>query len=242
MRKLTIIGPGRLGKTISTLLTFPHQLIGRNQAIPSSDLYYLTVPDGNLNEVLPLLPRESVVLHASGVLPHTALRPHPIAGVLHPLMTFPGPEVNIPKGLIPASISGDPEACMEAQWLADQIGFQAFQYSGNRSQYHCAAVLAGNCGALLLHMAGQIMANETGMTIEEAQKKLLPLTLESIKNTAQFGIVKSLTGRIVRDDQQTILRHRAELQSHDSHTLQSYNALIESLTSVYTEQKLNKSK
>jgi predicted short-subunit dehydrogenase-like oxidoreductase (DUF2520 family) len=241
MRKLTIIGPGRLGKTISALLSIPHKLIGRDQTIPESDLYYLTVPDRNIHEVLPHLPKKSIVLHASGVLPHTVLRPHAIAGVLHPLMTFPGPNVKIPSGTIPASISGDPLARIEAQWLADQIGFQTFHYSGNRSQYHCAAVLAGNCGALLLHLAGQIMAKETDMTIEEAQQNLLPLVLESIQNTAQFGISKSLTGPIVRGDMQTILRHREELLSFDSHILRSYNALIESLTSTYAEQKLNKS-
>ena len=229
MPKLTIIGPGRLGKTLSTLLDIPHDLIGKHQMIPIADIYYLTVPDRMIQEVQKTLPPGKIVLHASGCLEHTILRPHEHTGVLHPLMTFPGPEIKIPSGDIPASISGDDSACEQAFWLAEKLGFQPFLYSGKRTRYHCAAVLAGNCGALLLHLSAHIMAQDTDMTIEEAQQKLAPLVFASLSNTLSVGIKKSSTGPVARGDRTTITKHRQELLSFDSHILRTYDVLLESL-------------
>ena len=238
MPKLTIIGPGRLGKTLSMLLNVPHNLIGKHEKIPLSDLYYLTVPDREISKVHHSLPKGKVVLHASGCFDHLVLRPHMHSGVLHPLMTFPGPDINIPSGSIPARISGDPEACTQAFWLAKELGFEAFYYSGNSVQYHCAAVLAGNCGAILLHLAAKIMAKDTDMTVDEAQKKLAPLIFSSLQNTLEVGIRKSSTGPISRGDLQTIAQHRQELLSFDEHILRTYNALIESAFHIIKKETI----
>ena len=233
MYKLTIIGPGRLGRTISTCLSTPHQLIAKNQDIPISDIYLLTVPDQIISSVQKKLPQESVVLHTSGSQSHEILRPHQHAGVFHPLMTFPGPEIAIPSQKVPVSISGDPLACEAGEWLATELNYDYFVYQGSRAQYHCAAVMAGNLGSLLLHLAGTIMSDKNNMTIEEAQKNLLPLMMQSIQNTAQEGLFDSLTGPIVRGDEETLHRHRTELLSFPSHFVRTYNVLMESLMSSY---------
>ena len=238
MPKLTIIGPGRLGKTISARLNIPHELIGKHQSIPNADIYYLTVPDRMIQEVQKNLPEGKIVIHASGCMDHTILRPHEHTAVLHPLMTFPGPEIHIPSGQIPASISGDDDACEHAYWLAKQAGFQPFSYSGNRTRYHCAAVLAGNCGALLLHLSAQIMARDTEMTIEEAQQKLAPLVFSSLSNTLNVGIQKSSTGPASRGDLSTIDKHRAELLSFDDHILRTYDVLMESLGTTLKKESI----
>ena len=236
MYKLTIIGPGRLGRTISAGLSIPHNLIAKNQDIPLSDIYLLTVPDQIISSLQKKLPTGSVVLHTSGSQSHEILRPHEPAGVFHPLMTFPGPEIAIPSQHVPVSISGDPLACEAGEWLADALNYQSFVYQGSRAQYHCAAVMAGNLGSLLLHLAGTIMSENNQMTIEEAQRNLLPLMMQSIQNTAQEGISRSLTGPIVRGDEETLNKHRIELQSFPSHFARTYNVLMESLMVSYQKQ------
>ena len=178
-----------------------------------------------------------MVLHTSGSQSHEILRPHEPAGVFHPLMTFPGPEIAIPSQRVPVSISGDSLACKAGEWLAEELNYHSFVYQGSRAQYHCAAVMAGNLGSLLLHLAGTIMSDQNNMTIEEAQQNLLPLMMQSIQNTAQEGISRSLTGPIVRGDEETLHRHRTELLSFPSHFMRTYNVLIESLIAAYPKKK-----
>ena len=228
MWKLTIIGKGRLGRSLHSILSIPHSFIGKNEEIPTSDIYYLAVPDRKISEFAHTFPKGSTVVHASGVLPHTVLRPHDSVSVLHPLMTFPGPDLGMPTSPIFASITGDDSALEKTKWLANQLGFQTFHYDGNRARYHCAAVMAGNFGSLLLDMAAQVMSSESNISREEARKKLLPLVLESLENCASSGM-KAITGPIVRKDKQTISLHRTELSSISNRYLQTYDLLSEGL-------------
>ena len=235
MWKLTIIGYGRLGKSIEALLSIPHTIVRKHETVPLSDIYYLTVPDRCIEEVASSLPYNSTVIHASGSLPHTILRPHPHTAVLHPIMTFPGPEVKLPSQPIYASIDGDPQAIPKAQWLAEQVGFSTFPYNGTRARYHCAAVMAGNFGAVLLDMAANIMASDSDLNTKEAREKLLPLMIESIQNCAQEG-AKAFTGPIVRKDQKTIQQHRRELLSFSDHYIRTYDALSKSIIQQHKEK------
>ena len=234
MWKLTIIGAGRLGKSIHTMLSIPHNIVGKEETIPVSDIYYLTVPDRSISQFANRLPKESSVIHASGSHPYTILRPHKHAAVLHPLMTFPGPEIAIPPAPIFASISGDTQACIHAQWLADKLGFQTFEYNGNRAKYHCSAVMAGNFAALLLDMAAQVMSDQSEISRAEARTILLPLMLESAKNCELAG-TKSITGPITRNDTETMIKHRKELLSFSKHFTRSYDALATSLMHIHTQ-------
>ena len=240
MQKLTIIGPGRLGRTISACLSIPHKLVGKNQEIPRSDIYLLTVPDRVISTICKQIPTGGVVLHTSGAQSHEILRPHHPAGVFHPLMTFPGPEISIPNQHVPVRISGDDTACEAAKWLAKELQYKAFLFEGSEEQYHCAAVLAGNCGSLLLHLAGTIMSQDNRMTIDEAQRQLLPLMMQSIQNTAKDGIFQSLTGPIVRGDEETMNTHRRELMSFSPYILRTYNILMESLMCIYQKKEAEK--
>jgi predicted short-subunit dehydrogenase-like oxidoreductase (DUF2520 family) len=83
------------------------------------------------------------VLHASGALSHDVLRPHRPAGSLHPLQSFPGPDVATPplEG-VAAAVAGDLEAVLVARRLAEALGMAPFTVSGDRRAYHAAAVIA----------------------------------------------------------------------------------------------------
>ena len=235
MWKLTIIGPGRLGRSLESLLSIPYTMVGKNEEIPHADIYYLTVPDRCIAEFSSILPHNSTVIHASGSLSHTILRPHPQTAVLHPIMTFPGPEIGLPSHPIYASICGDEQAVPKAQWLARQLGFSTFTYNGSRARYHCAAVMAGNFGAVLLDMASAIMASDCALSKQEARQKLLPLMMKSIQNYAKEG-TSAFTGPIVRKDRQTISKHRTELLSFSEHFIRTYDALVESVDQQIKEK------
>ena len=96
---VVIVGPGRLGRTVAGWLSeagVSHHLVGRGETVPPAPITWLTVPDRAIAEAASSVPRGGVVLHASGATGLAPLRPHAPAGSLHPLMTFPGPELGVP--------------------------------------------------------------------------------------------------------------------------------------------------
>jgi predicted short-subunit dehydrogenase-like oxidoreductase (DUF2520 family) len=210
--RIGILGAGRLGRTLAQLLTSRGhvvELYGRGGS-PTADIVFLTVPDSVLAEVARALPLGPIVLHCSGAAEIDVLRPHPCAGSLHPLMTFPGPLMGIPDVTgVPAAIAGDPQALEAARQVATELGFLPFEVSGDRRLYHAAAVMAGNFATVLLHEASTALA-ACGVTAAHARRMLLPLAVESLKN-AQASPQRALTGPVARGDIATIEGHRTAL-------------------------------
>jgi len=223
---LVIIGPGRLGRSAQVLLSNRGQsvpLIGRNEHIPAAQVSWITVPDREIFNVANAIPSGGIILHASGAQDIDVLRPHKPAGSLHPLMSFPGPDKGMPKGIIPAAVAGDAAAIDAAQTLAADLGFTAFQVSGSRAAYHAAAVMAGNFATTLLVEAGRILST-CRIDEEEARRLLAPLALTSIQNTIVAG-PRALTGPIVRGDEQVITSHEECLSSIDPELARLYKAM-----------------
>jgi predicted short-subunit dehydrogenase-like oxidoreductase (DUF2520 family) len=235
---LVIVGPGRLGRSASALLrsaSRPHRLIGRGESIPKATLTWLTVPDREIQNAAMSVPPGGIVLHASGASDISILRPHEPAGSLHPLMTFPGPEIALPsESMIPAAISGDDAAVEAAQALAIDLGFTPFNVPGDRALYHAAAVTAGNFASILfIHAAKMLTA--AGVSEEDAPHILAPLAIASIKNVASHG-VSALTGPITRGDDKVIDAHETALQKLDPETLALYQALVSSTLGLKRQQ------
>ena len=226
---VVIVGPGRLGRTVSEALRragWSVQLISRGERIPPAPLTWLTVPDRSIAEAAAATPRGGVVLHASGATDITPLRPHAPAGSLHPLMTFPGPEVAVPPMQdLPAAVAGDAGAQAAARQLAGAMGWRAFDVPGDRARYHAAAVIAGNYATTLLGVAAEMLA-AAGVPAEEAPGLLAPLALTSLRNAAAVGPRKALTGPVARGDQPVIARHRAAIQSTNRDLLEIYDVLL----------------
>ena len=158
---ITIIGPGRLGRSLKILLSdagVDVTLVGRNLAEPESDVRILTVPDDVIAEVAFNLPKDRPTIHCSGSKPDEVLEGHHPIGRLHPLMTFPGPEVGLPNhSSIPAAISGDPVGFDIAWDIATTLGFTPFRIPAHLQAYHAAAVMAGNFAITLFAEATQIL-------------------------------------------------------------------------------------
>lgn len=204
------------------LKNIPHLLAKRKTTIPEADIYYLCVPDTQIGVAAKNIPLTGTCLHSAGNHDHLAIGEHPSKGVLHPIMSFPGPEIEIPTGKIPATFCGDASAKMPAMWLAEQLNFTVHEVSGDRRLYHAAAVLAGNYASVLLRMAGTLF-EQCG--IENPHAALLPLAIESLKNAATSQLSHALTGPIARGDLETIQSHQAAISEHFPHILEAYDAM-----------------
>jgi predicted short-subunit dehydrogenase-like oxidoreductase (DUF2520 family) len=234
--EILLIGPGRLGRSLRDRLVAlgqPVRLIGRGEAIPAAPLTYLTVPDAQIAMVATQVPPGGVLLHASGATPVEALAPHPCAGSLHPLMSFPGPErAPWPTGLLPAAVDGHPAACAAATALAWRLGMTPFTVQGDRRLYHAAAVLSGNFAIGLL-AAGARLLGCLGVPAEEAPRLLLPLAAASLENAARIGPAAALTGPLARGDLAVLAGHRAAIGEGAPELLPLYEALLD-----WTQQAL----
>ena len=233
---LAIIGPGRLGRSAAQILDAQGAefvLVGRGGRPPSAAVTWLTVPDRAIASVAADVPPGGVVLHASGAADHRILRPHPCVGSLHPLMSFPGPEIGTPETAIPAAVAGDEDAIVAAKDLAKLLGFSPVQIPGDRALYHAAAVTAGNFATVLLVQASRMLA-AAGTTEAEARALLGPLAITSLKNAIDHGSA-ALTGPVARGDDNVIDEHLDALAKLDPALSGLYRVLCESTRSITTK-------
>jgi predicted short-subunit dehydrogenase-like oxidoreductase (DUF2520 family) len=214
--RVVLVGPGRLGRSLHILLQragHEVRLLSRGDTWPGGDVGWLTVPDRAIEEAAVVVPREVPALHASGASDLRPLAHHVERGSLHPLMTFPGPEVALPdlRG-VAAAIDGTPRAAALARELAVDLGLAPFAVPGDRRLYHAAAVMAGNFATLFLAEASRVLA-AAGVPLADAPAILAPLALRSLHNAeaAPGGPLTALTGPIPRGDRAVLDAHRAAL-------------------------------
>ena len=229
--KITIIGKGRLGRSLHQLFGMHEletELLGRSPSLSGNeDAVLIAVPDDRIASVAASLDTEAVILHCSGVTDWRCLRPHRPAGWFHPLMTFPGPEVCLPdlKG-VPIAIDGDPVACDLARQLAERIQAEPLPVPRDPRLYHCAAVLAGNPATVLFRQACRVL-EQAGVPADQTGEILLPLAQASLRNAAAHAD-RSLTGPAARGATQTLNEHRNALSDHGLDDVRIlYDALTE---------------
>jgi len=228
--RIALMGMGRLGRSLELLIDAHPSLEclpwRRDQRKPTQvDLYWICVRDSAVATVAGLIPTGKVVLHASGALDIDVLRPHSPAGSLHPLQSFPGPEIAMPSPeSLPAAISGDPDAKSAAWALAEALGFHPFEVNGDRRAYHAAAVIAGNFGTTLLAEASRLLSH-AGVDPSNAPKILGPLAKSSIEQAAKGDPAAALTGPFARADTTTVAAHLEILDEKDPHLGKIYRAL-----------------
>ena len=131
---LVIVGPGRLGRSATEILSTAGTLscsIGRDTSIPSADITWLTVPDREVAAVAQDVPpggRPARIRCARYRYPEASS----IGRFAASTDEFPGPERGLPLGDIPAAIAGDEAACVAARRLALKLGFTPFTVAGDR--------------------------------------------------------------------------------------------------------------
>ncbi len=225
---IALMGLGRLGRSLLPLLeTAGHRVLPwrRGEPCPHADVAWLTVSDGAVAEVAQLVPPGPVVLHASGALDVSVLRPHSPAGSLHPLQSFPGPEVAVPPlHGVPAAVAGDPEAVAVATRLAKDLGLVPVHVPGDRRLYHAAAVIAGNFSTTLLAEGAGLLV-EAGVDPDQAVALLVPLARASLEQALARGPVQALTGPFPRGDRTTIGAHITAIRALDRGLAELYEVL-----------------
>lgn len=207
---ITVVGPGRLGRSLALLWRRAgHRIatVGRDTDIPPGDALVLTVPDNQISLVAARLPPTGVALHCSGATDLVVFGDRQNRGSLHPVMTFPGPEVALPdlRG-VPAAVDGDAGGLSMATRLARDLGLDPVRVPGDRRLYHGAAALAGNGATTLLAHARAVLI-AAGVPSEQARSMLVPLVLDSIRNAA-IDPVATLTGPAARGDHAVLDGHR----------------------------------
>jgi predicted short-subunit dehydrogenase-like oxidoreductase (DUF2520 family) len=216
--RIAILGMGKLGRSLSILLNEAGYSVTewrRGSTIPGDcEIYWVTANDSNISDVANLVDVGPLVIHSSGSLGLECLTPHSNTGSLHPLQSFPGPEVAMPnlEGVY-AAVSGDPKISQ----IASDLGMTPVEVDGDRVIYHAAAVLAGNFATTLLYEATEIL-RKAGIPADLAPKMLAPLMISSIRQATNGKIADALTGPISRRDMTTISKHIGTLSSQNLDT------------------------
>lgn len=227
--RIHLVGPGRLGRSLHVLWSqrgHDVRLIGRDEALdPEADVLVLCVPDPAIAAVAARLTASCPVLHCSGATDLSPLAHLPEHGSLHPLMTFPGPELSLPdlEG-VAAAIEGTPLARALATQLALDLGLRPVLVSGDRRLYHAAAVMAGNFATVLLAEAAAVLGR-LQIPEDQAVRMLLPLALGSLRNAAPSP-ARALTGPAARGDHLTLARHVEALLQADLAGIAELHALL----------------
>ena len=226
---IALLGMGRLARSIAPLLEQAGHRVTpwrRGDPQPRAELCWITTGDQAVAQVAAWLEPGPVVLHASGGLDHELLRPHRPAGSLHPLQTFPGPELGTPSLLdVPAAVAGDPRAIEAAEGLARDLGMRPFVVPGDRRLYHAACVVAGNFTNVLLAEAARLLGS-AGVQ-EDPLELLLPLVRASIQNAQVHGPRAAITGPAARGDEATIQSQLEALSQVHPELLPLYRALTD---------------
>ena len=204
---MSIIGAGRLGRSLARLLP-EARLVRRGEDVPEADVYWLAVRDADIGAVV--VPAGGVVLHSSGALGPEVITREGDRGVLHPLMTFPGPEIALPALPVHARVEGTPRAISVATDLARALGWIPFTFAGDRRRYHAAAVMVSGLAGALFCQAAEELAAASGMEPAEARTLLYPLAAESLRRAAEYG-PSALTGPAARGDVATMAGHMEAL-------------------------------
>lgn len=216
--------------------------IGAGKALPKitpeafdADILLVTTPDGAIAETAVRLAqvggkecRGKIVLHTSGALDHTVLRPLKRCGAstgsLHPMQTFSGRGTPQLKGVI-FTMEGDTAAMREANKIARALGGVPVAIAGrHKPAYHAAGALVAGHGLALVEAATQVLS-KIGFTHQRAQEALLPLIRQMLDNYERLGPQRAWTGPLSRGDYATVAKHRKAMREYPREFREAYAAL-----------------
>ena len=227
-----VIGAGR-----------PYSTLTRDVA--DADVILLVTPDDALADVARKLARVAgascsgrVVLHASGALDSSILRPlarcGAATGSIHPMQTFTQRSQPSLQGVIFA-VEGDSRARRTAAVIARSLGgVPVAVASRNKPAYHAAGTLVAGHALALTEGATQVLT-KIGFTRRHAVQILLPLMRQMLDNFEEFGARAAWTGPTARGDYATVRRHYNALRGHPRELGESYATLVRLSARVLAE-------
>jgi pantoate/beta-alanine ligase len=189
--------------------------------VASAELVILAVPDDALAGLVSgVASRQGwrmgqIVLHTSGSYGLEVLAPAAQAGAitaaLHPVMTFSGTSLDLPRLIgCPMAVAAAPAFLPIVQALAVELGGEPFSViDSDRPVYHAALAHSANH---LVTLVTQAMRTLNTIGIEDAAAVLRPLLSAALERALNEG-EGALTGPISRGDVGTVSSHLNALDS-----------------------------
>ena len=208
-------------------------LVALDQVLAQSDLALLTVPD----DVLPGLVSglvETDAFRPGQFLAHTsgrygygvlesAMRLGALPLALHPVMTFTGTSIDLPRlDGTPFGVTSPDALRPVAEALVVEMGGEpVWIEEGSRSLYHAALAHGSNH---LMTLVGQTLEVLTAAGVEDPSRLIAPLLSASLDNALRYGD-QTLTGPVARGDARTVAAHLDALHSVSGQARNTYVAL-----------------
>ncbi|MGA8408667.1 MAG: Rossmann-like and DUF2520 domain-containing protein [Candidatus Acidiferrales bacterium] len=212
----------------------PHSTLTRD--VMDADVILLVAPDDALAAVARKLAslagkscRGKVVLHASGALDSSILRPLARCGAaigsIHPMQTFTKRSQPSLQGVIFA-VEGAPRARRTAGAIARSLGGIPVPVAGHhKPAYHAAGTMLAGHALALAESATQVLT-KIGFTRKHAVQTLLPLMRQMLGNFEKHGPRAAWTGPTARGDYATVKKHHDALRRYPREFRDSYATLV----------------
>ena len=212
----------------------PHSTLTRG--VMDADVILLVTPDDALAEVARMLAtlagkscRGKVVLHASGALDNSILRPLARCGAstgsIHPMQTFTKNSQPNLQGVIFA-VEGEARARRAAATIARALGGIPVPVASRyKPAYHAAGTMLAGHALALTESATQVL-KKIGFSREHAVQTLLPLMRQMLDNFEKHGPRAAWTGPTARGDFATVAKHYDALRGHPPEFGDSYATLV----------------
>jgi len=234
--RVLVVGGGRLGGALALALSarrWPVRVLSRSEEgrrrvlalglklatpkdLAQAQVALLCVPDKAVPEVARELARTlgrgAALVHCAGALSLKALgAPRGRAlGSFHPLCAVSDPR-DLLAGHAVAVSTRSPVLKAVLRRMAKELKLQVLEVpEGRRAAYHAGAVLSAGAVVALLSVSVEALGH-AGIPEDEALKALLPLTRSSLRGVEARGLVRGLTGPVVRGDASVIAAHLAAL-------------------------------
>ena len=240
------------GRSISTaraavrIIGAGQPLGGLTHQVLNSRVILVTTPDSAIESVANDLSQlggnewsGKVVLHTSGSLDSSALRPLAALGAatgsMHPMQTFSSQNLpDLAKCIF--GIDGSTAALQAARKMIHQMGGVAVRLSGaNKAAYHAAGSFACVYVLALMESATRLLMRQ-GFKRRQAMRALLPLTRQTLDNFERVGPLAAWTGPLARGDFSTVERHVQALADFEPEYLEASKTLSRLTAEVLAAQ------
>jgi predicted short-subunit dehydrogenase-like oxidoreductase (DUF2520 family) len=220
-----------------------------SELLKNSDTIFLTVPDGEIEDVVAQigsLPKDCyagrILCHVSGAMSSeiflkgdtgmTGYSIHPLFAISDVLNSYKELSKCVFTIEGPAGTTRDVMEQM-LRFCGNEVEIISAQ---NKALYHAAAVVVSNFVVGLSYLGGQ-MLEECGFSQANAERALLPLLQGSVDNIARQGSVQALTGPVERADAETVAKHLQALGTLDNHLMSDlYRTMTEVLIGIGQEK------
>ena len=178
-----------------------------------------------------------VVLHTCGSLAASILDPFKKRGAsvgsIHPYQTVPSPSAGVRN--LPGcfwAVEGDSRAVRVAQRWVKALGGKSFAIAPEaKAIYHLSAFLVCPTVVTLMDCSERLL-REAGVPKPIIRPMLGIFVSETVRNFAEFGGHKSLTGPAARGDWATLQRHIVELQRFAPEVIPAYVEMVELMRKI----------